>query len=357
VVENGYGGRKLRSLPNGTVEVVATFVPTYVRGVGQTVSEVPGSTLSVRAFNTPGQPVPVTAVLVNNSAQPQDLPATFSAMNGFRVTTPQVTRRLEAGEQAEVSLSVVPENSFVGTGRVSFDARLGSERIMRSATFAVGEGGARLVTATTALVVDRKLDDWEKLGNAVVLGAIGDPAQILNGERAAWGGANDSSAKVYSVWARDALYAAIAVTDDRMIPSGSTEQPYNNDAVEFFIDGRASDMPWQKQPTEGVYQVAIGPGTQSGKPSLQELSPSPLDGLTTGLVRTEKGYVVELRIPLTPQNFPARVWKAGRTVKMYVLLNDRDDAKAPRDNLLGWNPSPEGKNHRDTSGWKTWVLE
>jgi hypothetical protein len=116
-------------------------------------------------------------------------------------------------------------------------------------------------------------------------------------------------------------------------------------------------MQWQKQPTEGVYQIAIGPGMEDGKPSLQVLSPSPLNGLTTAMTRSEKGYIVELRIPLTPQNFPARDWTAGRTVKMSVLLNDRDDPKASRDNLLGWNASPNGGNHRDTSGWKTLVLE
>jgi hypothetical protein len=117
---------------------VATFVPTYVRGVAQTVSEVPGSTLSARSFNAVGQPVPVKAIFVNNSAQAQDLTATFSAMQGFRVQTPQVTRRLKAGERVEVPLNVVPVSNFVGTGRVAFDARLGTERIMRSVTFCRG---------------------------------------------------------------------------------------------------------------------------------------------------------------------------------------------------------------------------
>jgi len=68
---------------------------------------------------------------------------------------------------------------------------------------------------------------------------------------------------------------------------------------------------------------------------------------------------MEMGIPLTPANFPASAeWKAGRPIKMSVLINDKDDPKASgRRICLGWGFSPNGANHNDTSGWQTLRLK
>jgi len=71
-------------------------------------------------------------------------------------------------------------------------------------------------------------------------------------------------------------------------------------------------MQWQKPHTEGVYQIVVRLGVKAGEEAVQVLSKSPLQGLVTA---------------------------------------------AARDHVLGWSASPEGKNHGDTSGWKTLVLE
>ncbi|MDQ3812955.1 MAG: CBM9 family sugar-binding protein, partial [Armatimonadota bacterium] len=261
------------------------------------------------------------------------------------------------GERVEIPLSLVPEGTFVGTGRIFLDATLGPERILRTATFAVGEGGAKLPLARTALAVDGKLDDWQPLGDTAVMGAIADAAQITSGDKNSWHGPDDLSAKIYAAWAKDAIYAAVAVTDDQVVGTPAGAAPYDHDGIEFFLDGRASDMQWQKQPTEGVYQIVIGPGEKGNEPVVQVLAKSPLQGLTTALSRTTNGYIVEIKIPLTLQNFPAGDWNEGRAVRLSVLVDDKDDPKATaRENVLGWSFSPEGKNFSDTSGWKTLVL-
>jgi hypothetical protein len=357
VVENGYGGQSTRTLPNGAIEVVATYVPTYIRGVGKDVRELPGSTISARSYNSPNQPVPVKAVFINDSKTTQTLRANFSATSGYRVNPPQISQQVKPGERAEIALSAVPQAPFVGSARVVLDAELGNEKIMRSATFAVGEGGARLVTAPRAPIIDGKLDDWQALGDSAVLGSIASDEQITRGARNLWNGTGDASAKMYSVWTKDAIYAAVAVNDDQIVPVPAGVDPYHSDAVEFFLDGRASDMQWQVPHTEGVYQIAAGQN-QAGQAEVKVLAKSTLQGLETAWDRTANGYIVEMKIPLTAQNFPARDWNVGRTVKMSVLLNDKDDAATDGpENVFGWSFSPNGRNFADTSGWRTLVLE
>lgn len=356
-VENGYGGKAERKLDNGIVEVVATYLPTYLHGVGKSVREVPGSTLSARSFNGSGQAVPLKAVFINDAATSRALSASFSANQGYNANPAKVTRNLKAGERVEVPILLVPQGAFVGTARVAMDASLGTDRILRSATFAVGEGAAKLATAKTAPIIDGKLNDWNALGESAMLGSIASETQITGGDKANWGGVADMGAKVYSTWTKDAIYAAVEVTDDVIVPTSPGSNSYENDAVEFFLDGRASDMQWQTQPSEGVYQIAIGPGAD-GKPVVQVLAKSPLQGLQSAVTRTEKGYIVEMKIPLTAQNFPALDWNAGRAVRVSVLVNDRDSTDANiRNTVLGWNASPKGANYKDTSGWKTLVLQ
>jgi parallel beta-helix repeat protein len=358
VVENGYGGKTERKLVNGTVELVATYIPTYLHNVPEIVVEAPGSTLSARSFNLPGQLVTARAVFVNDTGKPQQLTASFFSAANFKAQPAQVTRRVKAGERVEIPIALQPQGNFVGTGRVSFDAKLGDERILRSATFAMGEGGARLPAARGAIKVDGQLNDWAALGEGAILGSIADVTQVTAGDAKTWKGAADAGAKLYATWTKDAIYAAVAVTDDQVLVTPPGDQPYNNDGVEVFLDGRASDMQWQVQPTEGVYQVVVGAGQKESEPVVQVLSKSELKGLETALSPTANGYVVEIKIPLTAQNFPAADWNAGRAVKMSLLLTDKDDVKAPaREHTLGWSFSPGGRNFQDTSGWKTLVLD
>jgi parallel beta-helix repeat protein len=357
-IENGYGGRRDAATANGVVEVVANFVPTYVRGIGKGVVEAPGSTIAARSFNGPGQPVPVTATFVNDSSTAQRLNATFTATEDYRVEPATVNRTLLPGERAEVKLSALPGKPFVGAARVAVDATLGGERVLRSATFAVGEGGGKLLLADKPLTVDGDLGDWQPLGEGAQLGTIASADQLTRGDAKTWAGRDDASAKLHAVWTKDAIYMAAEVTDESVIGTAAGTPPYQNDAVEFFLDGRASDMQWQVPHTEGVYQIAVGSAADGDKPAVEVRTPAgSLTGLESAIRRTAAGYAIEIKIPLTPGNFPARDWNAGRTVKVSALLNDRDVPTGETENVLGWSFSPRGGIFNDTSGWKTLVLE
>jgi len=143
------------------------------------------------------------------------------------------------------------------------------------------------------------------------------------------------------------------VTDDTVVPAPPGAAPWDSDAVEVCIDGRGAAFQYQKEPTEGVYQIGISP---ADPPVVRVLSKSPVAGLQTASRRTPGGYFISLRVPLTAQNFPAGDLRAGRPLKMSVLLDDKDDPQAARKNVFGWHGSPNGANYADTSGWKTVIL-
>jgi hypothetical protein len=361
-VENGYLARKEHRLSDsGMLDLPVNWVPTYVRSVGENVREVAGADLRAAGLSLPDHPVPLSATFVNDGKAPRKLTVIFSSGPGFTPTPAAVSRTLGPGEKAEIKASLTPDGSFRrGVGQARVEAILGDERITRVAPFSVGEGGGTLVSAAgRSITIDGGLDDWKALGESALVGVIADAKQLTGGDPAKWGGAKDLGARIYAAWGQDALYAAVVVTDDAVVPAPAGAAPWESDAIELFIDGRASEMQWQQGFTEGVYQIGVGPTAApgAGPASVRIQGSGELQGLVTATSRTADGYVVEMKIPLTAKNFPAREWQVGRAVKLSLLVDDRDDPNGPRKTVFGWSASPAGRNHQDTSGWKTLVLE
>lgn len=355
VYESPYGIPTKRRLPGGAIELTATALPRYVRGVGAAVVEAPLGALRAPGFNAPGAPVPVTATFTNETGRPQRLQATFGASDGFRPQPAHVTQTLAPGRTAQVKVSLRPGGAFRrGRATVRMDAMLGGETLRRSAAFTVGEGSGRIARATHPLTLDGSLDDWKALGAGALLGTVGDAADFATGDKAKWGGPADLSAKLYAAWAPDVLYVGVQVTDNSVVPAPPGAPAYDWDAVEFFVDGRDPAFQYNPEPTPGVFQIAVSP---SGKPPVtQVLSKTGLQRLQAASARTPDGYTIEIKIPLTAANFPAGGFTPGRPLKLSLLLDDRDDPQGARKAVFGWSFSPNGANFGDTSGWKTLTL-
>jgi hypothetical protein len=356
-VENGRLMKRVQALPNGALDVVVTYVPTYVRGVGA-IEEAVASGMTAPMFNRIGEAVPVSATLVNDGAAPLPVAATFTASAGFRAEPARIERTLPAGQSATVPVRLVPEGApRKGAGQVLMEAQLGAERLVRMVSFGVGESEGTVPRAPGAIKVDGRLDDWGGLiTTGMPVGVVVDAAQQVNGATDAWKGPRDLSGNIHAVWTPQMLYAAIVVTDDQIVPARPGGDPWGVDAIEFFVDGRAFDMQWQKEPSEGCYQIGVSPG-KGDVPMNAMVYQKTVTGLQAATTLTDKGYIIELGIPLTPRNFPAGEWKAGRPVKLSVLFNDKDDPVAPgRKYTFGWAPSPRGANYNDTSGWQTLIL-
>jgi len=365
-VESGYLAKQEQDLPGGNIDVLVTYNPTYLRGIGETFSESPSGVLQARLFNLADQPVPASVVFVNEGQTPAPLKAAFAPTAGFTVEPASLTQSLDAGEKREVALTLTPDGTFRhGTGMLRMEATLGQESIRRVAVFSVGEGDSKLPKAPGLITIDGQLDDWGALvKDRVPLATINDASQVLAGPKDGWKGPADLSARYYGVWTDTALYLAVAVEDDSVILGTGSKTQWGSvdvsksDAVEISLDGRAGDMQWQRELNKGCFDATVSPTEDDRNPSVR------LNGLTwqtdvvTATTLTPTGYIIEMMIPLTAANYPAGQWKSGRPVKLSVMIMDADDARAPTDRkVLGWSVSPNRKNDTDTSGWATVILE
>ena len=353
--ENAYTTQSQRTLPSQAIELTATHLPTYVRGIGANVIEAPIAGIQAQSFNAPGAVVPATATFTNETRAPQKLTTTF-ASQGFTITPASLSRTLAPGATITVPIALKPLSKATrGNAEVRMEARLGGQTIRRASAFLVGEGGGVIPLSPVALTLDGRVEDWKALGSAALLGSISDASQISQGEKPAWKGPSDASAKISAAWTKDALWVLAEVEDDVLIPAPANSAPWESDAIELFVDGRDATFQYIKEHTPGVYQIGVSPGAQGQGAKVQVLAKSNLEGLQAATSRTAKGYAVEIRIPLSAQNFPGGV-APGRPIRLSLQLDDRDDANAPRQNVLGWSASAEGRNYADTSGWKTLVL-
>jgi hypothetical protein len=367
VIENGYLAQKTLALAGGCADLLVTSNPVYVRGIGKSFTESPSGIIQVPAFNIAGQPIAASATFVNEGPANTTLKATFQSTAGFTITPASIEQEIATGEKIEIQLTLAPDGSLRrGTGMIRLNAALGDARIRRTAVFTVGSGDSKLPRLAGGIQIDGRLDDWGCLTKeALPVATINDASQYLAGPKDGWKGPADLSARCYAAWNEDAMYFAIAVQDNAVDPcSGGTNawgtvQFDQCDAVSLSLDGRAPDMQWQQALTPGACDLTISPAAD-GKALVRpngEAS-SALQGVTAASAVSSTGYTIELRIPLTEKNFPARQWQAGRPVKLSFLIHDSDDPKseAPR-KALGWSVSPHLKNSEDTSSWATVILD
>ncbi len=359
IVENGYLVKNEKKLTAQTIDLPVGFMPLYLLGVGEKITEVPGSSLEVQVFNAPGKTIPGKAVFVNRGKAAAELSADFIVSRGFNADPSHVSHNLAAGAIYEIPFTLVPEATLLkGNAQVRIEAKIGTDPFVQIAAFGVGESSGAIPFTETQIKADGKLDDWgEIVSKGTPTGVIAQAAQLANGDPKTWSGPDDLSANIYAAWTADALCVAVVVRDDKVLVASPGAEPWNFDCVELFVDGRSFEMQWQVAPTEGCYQIAVSPAKDK-TPSASQVFRKTMPGLQTGTSLTEDGYVIEYVLPLSRDNFPAGKWENGRPIKMSVLVNDKDNPDTTgRDTTLGWAFSKGGANYGDTSGWQPLVLE
>lgn len=338
--EDPYDVQTPMALTNGTIGVLATYLPVYLRGVGKTITPAPVTNLKAGGFNLPGRPVPLTLTFVNGEGQAAPLQAALLAPPGYEARPAAFRRQLRPGEVYSAQALLVPVGSAPrGQAQVRLRGQIGRETLTLTAPFTVGEGNGQIPFGQTATAPIR---------------AIGAASDFAGGDKAAWKGPQDLSGQILAAWTPQTLTVAVDVTDDSVIPAAPDAAPWDGDAVELFVDGRDPAFQYQADPGAGCFQVGVSP---ADPPVVRVEGKTPLTGIQATATRTKTGYRVQIRIPLSPENFPAGGFRAGRVVKMAVLLDDKDDPQArTRKDVFGWGVSPGGANYRDTSGWKTLIL-
>jgi len=341
----------------GALEVGVSFMPCYLRGVGKTVKELPANQLTVNQFNEPGKTIEALATVVNSAPTPQKLRLEIQPLKGWSAKPAHIEREVPAGGKVEIPVTLTSKGRApVGAYTVRMAGTLGDEKIERVTLYMVGEGAGTIPRASGKITIDGDLSDWGDIVKTASLGSIGDTSHVLPKAKKPWGGAKDCSASFWAVWDDGAVYLVAQVTDNVVVQSRNPEAPWSGDALEIFLDGRSEAMQWQTQPTTGCYQIGIGTRTKEKKKTLVCVFRKKLAGLKAASALTKDGYIIEARIPFTRENFPAGNWKAGRVIRISVLINDADTPENPhQEHVLGWGHN--ATNYKDTTGWLPLVLE
>ncbi|UOQ49858.1 endo-1,4-beta-xylanase [Gracilibacillus caseinilyticus] len=167
-------------------------------------------------------------------------------------------------------------------------------------------------------VVDGTLDDiWDSAAELPV-----DRFQM------AWQGANGVAK---TLWDQDHLYVLVQVSDAQ--PDKSSENPWEQDSVEVFIDENNGKTAFYEK-DDGQYRVNFDNETSFNPTSIAE-------GFESATHVSDNGYMVEMKIPLRHIS-PANKQKIGFDVQI------NDGADGARQSAATWNDTT-GAGFQDTS--------
>ncbi|MFQ5942119.1 MAG: sugar-binding protein [Anaerolineales bacterium] len=174
----------------------------------------------------------------------------------------------------------------------------------------------------TPPTLDGDLGEWSSStfnANKVVFGASN------------WTGASDASGVYYIGWTNEALYIAIAVTDDTFVQVSSGSSLYKGDEVELQIDTNLKGDFFSNILSSDDYQIGLSPGNFGtlGKESWRWYPRStrgPLSVITIHAKSRSDGYDMEAKIPwsvfgLTPSE--------GARYGFALSVSDNDLKGAP----------------------------
>ncbi len=209
---------------------------------------------------------------------------------------------------------------------------------------------AQSLRAVEPLIIDGKLDEWK----SVV------PVEIEYEEQIArwpenWTGAEDGSARIYSMWDDSFVYVAAEVTDDIL---GAVEAAgvgiWTNDCLEvFFGPENATAVASDDDLHTTHYQFGLSPAGPGGVPqnycwcNPDGNAKQQPDYITVASVipNPYTGYTLEASISLdSVPKLAARVVE-GVTISYHLTLDDRD-AQEPIGTQLTWSGS---NAHNDAS--------
>lgn len=195
--------------------------------------------------------------------------------------------------------------------------------------------------------VDGKLDKWSTVRPTEI-----NDSHLAFENGAAWKGAGDSSAKLWSGLAGEKLVFAIDVTDDQIVTD--RENPWEEDGVEICWDVRPSDKK-ESALTEGSGQLAVVVGDKDGPPKKFVWIPASQYGLETPASiqcftrRAEKGYVIEMAIPFRELGLNGGTAASAGEIGLAVCLDDLDTSGG--DQLKRFSTTGTGEFYRDTTGY------
>ncbi|MBN1798995.1 MAG: hypothetical protein JW822_10480 [Spirochaetales bacterium] len=148
-----------------------------------------------------------------------------------------------------------------------------------------------------------------------------------------------ASAKVWVLWDENALYVFAEVTDSTL--SARSDLEYMQDSIEIFVDENNNKTP-AYQEDDGQFRVSFK--------NKQSASATDVKGFKSSAKVTDKGYVVEAKIP-----FRTMKAKAGMVIGFDFQVND-DQKSGKRDSISKWNDL-SNDSWQSTKGFGNLVLK
>ncbi len=199
----------------------------------------------------------------------------------------------------------------------------GMEQMERQAgSWAVsGTPAATVLSTETAPTIDGKIDAcWAQAKALDIKHSFYNPVSSPE----------DCSATYKALWDKEGLYVLVDVTDDDL--RNDSEEYWQDDAIEVFIDADNS-----KSSSYGDNDYQYHFGWDATSPAMGESQHGKTDGVKHALVKTDKGYRLEVRFPWPTLGVkPA----PGANIGLDVQVND-DDGGSDRDSKLAWHAAQD----------------
>jgi len=154
-------------------------------------------------------------------------------------------------------------------------------------------------------------------------------------------GLADCSGKWRVLWDWEYIYALVVVRDEVLNNDSGTDSKWNDDSVEFYVDG---DNSKGSTCDENDHQYTCRwNNAELETPSAYHNGEPSLVGFEYAIVTTGNGYIYEVRIPWT--SIMGTGPTAGQEIGIEVFINDDDDG-GDGDTQIGWYGTEE-------NGWQT----
>lgn len=179
---------------------------------------------------------------------------------------------------------------------------------------------AQLPRLVQPLVMDGALGEWE---SAACVPLHCRSYILYSRDPHKWNGPADAGFEVFCAWNDRGLCLAAVVADDDVRNNRPGKDYWQQDCVEFFLDGRVGEKFMQPPYSRGAYQILIRPPTGKQPPNAVL---NPRDGMINGLrvagKRTSTGYTIELFVPWSA--FPEFLPKVGSHFAFSFAIDDYD---------------------------------